>query len=245
MHNIYFRVKETKNISAKKHSLNKQYNEWRKIAWEAKEYKLKILNKIDEILASIEKIDTAFVAQLHVRIAYSVPNKEFKIAEKYFLKVVENEKLLTNQEDILETTYQGLGDLYFNTKQYDKASKIYIKLFDFKEIEDLIEEDILQMGIAMANLDKAKYLLKAEELLSFLYHLDVCDAEMDHLMATKTNYNLGLVKFKLKKNTEAKVYLKKALVLYKQRKWDSKSIYQLLNSIGDTVDSEPTSAHNP
>ena len=64
-------------------------------------------------------------------------------------------------------------------------------------------------------------------------------------MATKTNYNLGLVKFKLRKYKEAKSYLEKALILYKQRKWDSKSIYQLLNSIEDTVDSKPRSAHNP
>jgi len=237
-------VKETKSIKAKKHNLNKHYNEWRKISWDAKEYKLKILNKIDEVLDFLEETDVVYVAQLRIRIAYSVPAAEYQIAEKYFLKVVKNEELFANNPDILETTYQGLGDLYFETIQYDKASDVYIKLLKINKIAVLLEEDILQMGIAMVNHSKGIYHNKAEELFLFVYNSCVCDEEMDHLMATETNYNLGLVKFKLKKYKEAKLYLEKALVLYKQRKWDCENIYQMLNCISDMVDNKPKSAPN-
>jgi len=235
-------VKELKKTEAKKHSLNKHYNEWRKISWEAKDYKLKILNKINEILEFIEKTDAAFAAQLRIRIAYSAPKEEYQIAEKQFLKVVEKEELFADQTDILETTYEGLGDLYFEAKQYDKASDIYIKLFEINRIVDFFEEDILQMGIAMLNHSKGIYHDKAEELLLFVYNSCVCDEKMDHLMATEVNYNLGLVKYKLRKYKEAKPYLEKALVLYKQRKWDYQNINNLLNNIADYNDSKPIAA---
>lgn len=205
------REKELKKIEAKKHSLNKYYNEWQKISWKAKEYKLKNLNKIDEILDFLEKTDAVFVAQLRIRIAYLFPVEEYKIAEKYFLKVIEKEKLFANNVDILETTYQGLGDLYFETEQYNKASDIYIKLLEVIEVDDFIEEDILQIGIAMLNHSKGIFNKKAEELLLFVYNSDICDEEMYHLMTTKTNYNIGLVKYKLRKYKEAKPYLERHL----------------------------------
>ncbi len=222
--------------------LEEFYEQWRYLNWNNKKEKTKLLGKIDTLTDFLEESESVFVAQTQIRIAYSALMEEYQIAEKYFLKVVEKEEQFANNPDILETTYQGLADLYFETKQYDKSSNIYIKLLKINELEDLIEEDILQMGIAMVNGSKGLYHNKAEELLLFVYNSDVCDEEMDHLMATKANYYLGLARFKLKNYKEAKLYLKNAIILYKQRKWDCENIYQLLNNISDTFEVKPHSA---
>ena len=234
------------SIKLQKELFQKSYDKWRNLDKKKDIAKTKqILYEMDEIAKIINQKDYIFTSSIYVRLAtLSSISKDFETAKKYFTKVTDKAQYLLNDEDILEFAYRGLGDLYFEKQQFKEASKQYYMLQELLQITDFLEEDILQMGIAMVNNSENKYLIKAEELLSFVYQLDICNEEMDHLMTTETNYNLGLAKFKLKKYKEAKPYLKKALVLYKQQKLECNGIYLLLNNIEEITNTEPLSANN-
>ncbi len=219
--------------------LEENYNQWRKISWSDIEAKLEMLQNIDKIANYID--DVQFVIYYQIRIAYSFPFEQSGFAEKYFLKVLKRIESEADKSDMLETTYEGLGDLYFETKQYGKAGSTYLKLLKIKPIDDFVEEDLLRIATAMVKSEPSFY-QKAEELLLFVYQSEYCNEEMNHKMTTKTNYYLGLAKYKLKKYGESKSYFEKALVLYKQRKWDNKKILQYLNQIADAIENKPTSA---
>ncbi|OQX99602.1 MAG: hypothetical protein B6I20_09775 [Bacteroidetes bacterium 4572_117] len=224
-----------------KTQLEAYFNKWRKINLEKKEEKKSLLYKIDEVASFLEDSDSVFVAKFYMKIAYFIPAEEYKIAEKYFLKVIKQEKVFKNHVNILEAAYEGLGDLYFEQKLYDKAADAYIKLLEVVEIINFLDEDILQMGIAMLNHSKNSHTEKAEKIIEYIYKLDLCHKDMDHELFTQTTFNLGLAKYKLKKYTEAKPYFKKAIILYQQQKWDCEKIHQYLNSIANHTDSKPMS----
>ena len=230
---------EQKIIENKKLLLEEYYKQWRNLNWNEKESKSEILTKIDSIAETIT--DSVFVANFQIRIAYSFPkNDYFEIAEEYFLKIMNKKESFANNPEILETTFEGLGDLYFENKRYDKACEIYLQLLDVVEMSDFIEEDLLQMGIAFTNHTKAVYIYEAEELLTEAYELS--DEGMDHFMTTKTSYWLGVVKYKLMKYKAAKILLENALIRYKRYDWDCKEILRMLDNIDNAQGNKPVSA---
>ena len=230
---------EQKKIEDKKLLLEKYYKQWRNLSWDKKEKKLKFLQEIDTIAETVD--DIVFTANFRIRIAYSFPkNDYFEIAEKYFLKVVNKSELLIDNPKVLEITFEGIGDLYFENKKYDKACDVYNKLLEIVDFKEFIEEDILQMGIAFVNNSKGLFIDKAEELLSVVYKLS--DEEMDHFIITKAGYWLGLVKYKLEKYKDAKILLQKTLIRYKRYNWDCKEIFRMLENIENTQANKPVSA---
>jgi len=236
---------EKENIESQKELFQKKYDIWRGTDTKDKAKRLKILLELDEIAEIINKIDVVFTSAIYVRLAVlSLIAKNYKIAKKYFLKVVNKAEYLKNDNDILEYAYGGLGDLYFEKKQYKKASEQYFLLQKTQDIEELLEEDILQISTAMLNTNNQKYLKVAEQLLQYLFVEGLCDDQMDHLFSTQANNNMGIVKYKLEKYNDAKPYLEKALILYKQRKLDCKNINRLLNNIADTDENKPLSSPN-
>lgn len=238
-------MEENIYIENQKELFQKKYDKWRNVNSKDKVERQKILLELDELAEIINKIDVVFTSAIFVRLAVlSLIAKNFKIAKKYFLKVIAKADYLKKDIDVLEYAYRGLGDLYFEKKKYKKASEQYFLLQKIQDIEELLEEDILQMTTAMLNTNNQKYLKAAEQLLQYLFVEGLCDDKMDHLFSTQANNNMGIIKYKQGKYNEAKPYLEKALTLYKQRKWDCKNISRLLNNIADTDENKPLSSPN-